>query len=220
MKKIILENQIGVLIEKGKFVRELTPGEVSYSPVWKKQQVQVFDIRPVYATVGENYMTRDQLSVALSVSLSYSIVSPLAYLRAVSDAYNLIRATVGDETRTWASKLTLDELLEKHGELKAVLEKRAASGLQKYGLKLESLSPPVVTLPRGLKQAVEAKLVASKKSEADMEEARGRTAVLRHYANAARMVKDEPELLKLLLGQKAKSLQVQFSDSVTPSAKR
>jgi len=68
MKKIILENQIGVLIEKGKFVRELTPGEVSYSPVWKKQQVQVFDIRPVYATVGENYMTRDQLSVALSVS--------------------------------------------------------------------------------------------------------------------------------------------------------
>lgn len=220
MKKIILENQIGVLIEKGKFVRELTPGEVSYSPVWKKQQVQVFDVRPVYIVISDSYMTSDQLSVTLSVNLSYAIISPLAYLRTVNDAYNLIRTAVSDRIRIWASKLTLDELLEKHGELAAILEKQVASELQKCGLKLESLSSPVVTLPRGLKQAVEAKLVASKKGQADMEEARGRTAVLRHYANAARMVKDEPELLKLLLGQKAKSLQVQFTDSVTPSSKK
>jgi hypothetical protein len=74
------------------------------------------------------------------------------------------------------------------------------------------LSPLSVILPRNLKAAVEGELVARKKSQADLEEARGRTAVLRHYANAAKLVADQPELLKLLLGQKAKSLQVQFSD--------
>jgi hypothetical protein len=45
---------------------------------------------------------------------------------------------------------------------------------------------------------------------ADLEEARGRTAVLRHYANAAELIKDKPEIMQLMLGQKAKNIHIDF----------
>jgi len=216
MKKIIRENQIGVLIQKGRFVAELQPGEVRFSPVLKKQSVEVFDIRPTYVSVADNFMISDKLSVLISVNLSYAIKSAQLYLKLVNDAYSLLRAMVSDQVRAWASSLTLEELLEKQAELQGRLEKAATPELQKSGLQLLSVSPPVVTLPRGLKQAVESKLIAAMKSQADLEEARGRTAVLRHYANAAKLTQENPELLKLLLGQKAKSLQVQFTDTPKP----
>ena len=192
MKKIILENQLGVLIHKGKFVRELQPGQVRYS-LFLGQQVQVFDVRPMYTAVSDTYMTRDQLGTTLTVGLTYVVASPITYLRTVNDPYNLIRTTIVDLVRAWALNLTLDELLEKQSELKEKLEKSVPAELKKYGLRLDGVSAPVVALPRGLKQAMEAKIVAAKKAQADMEEARGRTAVLRHYANAADEAVEAPK---------------------------
>lgn len=213
MKKIILEYETGVLMRKGKLVQELQPGQVKYSRVFRKERVEVFDARPTFTVAGDNFMTKDQLSVYLSVNLSYAIVSATQYLKMVVEPYGLIRIAANDLIRAWVARLDLDELLEKHASLQGDLEKQLAPELKQYGLELKSVSPPVITLARGLKQAVEAKLIASKKSQADLEEARGRTAVLRHYANAARLIEDNPEVLKLLLGQKAKSLQVQFADN-------
>lgn len=72
------------------------------------------------------------------------------------------------------------------------------------------MSPPNLLIPRSLRQAFEAEVTARKRAVADLEEARGRTAVLRHLANAAARVEQQPALLQLLMGQKAKHVQFQF----------
>jgi hypothetical protein len=66
-------------------------------------------------------------------------------------------------------------------------------------------------LPKNIRNSLDAQIAAKNKSLADLEEARGRTAVLRHYANSAEMIKDKPEIMQLMLGQKAKNIHVDFS---------
>ena len=61
-----------------------------------------------------------------------------------------------------------------------------------------------------MQNAIDAQEVARQRAKAELEEARGRTAVIRHYANIAKVTKDNPDLLRLLLGQKAKSINVAF----------
>ncbi len=123
---------------------------------------------------------------------------------------DLIQNTVSDIARAYVATCTLDELLANDTTIDTVIQKEAGKVLNDYGMTLLSVSPISILIPRSLKVAFEAKISAQKKSEADLEEARGRTATLRHLANAADLVEKRPVLLQLLLGQKARNVQFTF----------
>lgn len=212
MKRTIKENEVGVLIRKGKFIRKLSAGRYRYGPLFFKEEIRVLDARTKFMGVASSCLTSDHSTVTINSAASYIIKDPLEYLKTVENESVLIRALASDVIRAAVMTKSLDDLLASQAELQKEMQKELEKRVAGYGIKLEGLSPLSVILPRNLKAAVEGELVARKKSQADLEEARGRTAVLRHYANAAKLVADQPELLKLLLGQKAKSLQVQFSD--------
>ena len=117
---------------------------------------------------------------------------------------------MSDSARTHVATSTLDELLANDTSIDAVIYENTKKVLSDYGLTPLSVSPVSILIPRSLKVAFEAKISAQKKAEADLEEARGRTATLRHLANAADLVEKRPVLLQLLLGQKARNVQFTF----------
>ena len=122
--------------------------------------------------------------------------------------------------RAEVAALTLEELLEKDlSELQQRIMTEANERLKEVGLTIGRIEPLALLLPRSLRQAFEAEVVARKRAAADMEEARGRTAVLRHLANAARQVEQQPVLLQLLMGQKAKHVQFLFDAQQKPHTK-
>jgi len=130
-------------------------------------------------------------------------MSGISIYEAVSRVFNRFM-------QEYVGKRSLAEILE---EQIAISNEDINIGLSELGLEAIIQGLARIRLPRNLQNAIDAQEVARQRAKAELEEARGRTAVLRHYANAAKMTKDNPELLRLLLGQKARSISVAFDAS-------
>ncbi len=214
MHKIVPEGFAGLLWKRGKIVRELPAGRYRYS-VWLNQRIDLVDVRTTQlSTMPEEYATKDNLTVRCASTVTWHVASAAHQVRTTADATMLIRTKMTDGLRAEISKFTLDELLPKLNEVHASVEESLKKELHTAGVAIEALSPLNLLIPRSLRQAFEAEVVARKRAVADLEDARGRTAVLRHLANAASQVEEHPALLQLLMGQKAKSVQFQFTPEV------
>lgn len=214
MRKIIKEGEIGILWKKGIITMLLEPGLQRYS-LMGSQRIEVFSTQAQdIVCETQQYTTNDNLVVRLSINAKYKIVDAIMYRKNVSEdsryrvAHNLL---IGVARKLIASK-SLDDLLANTYKLDEEITTHARQKMTDLGLELMEVAPISVLIPRSLSQAYEAEVYARKKAAADLEEARGRTAVLRHLSNAADMVEKRPVLLQLLMGQKARQVQFQFSD--------
>ena len=99
--------------------------------------------------------------------------------------------------RDLVAAVTAEELLPQRARLAeglhAALTPRAAA----LGLELEEAGVRDVTFPAPLKQLFAQVVEARQAAQAALEKARGETAVLRHLANAARLLESNPALVTL-----------------------
>ncbi len=205
-KTTIYETQRGLMVMNGKIVRELGPG------VYRtfKRSSREFFIYPKTAqayVVPNNCRSKDSASFIVDVPTMISIVDIRTYFLSSVTYYQEVARVCTKHIQEITGTLTLAEILAEPLKLDgATLNEELA----KCGLAITIEGPIETRLPRNLQNAIDAQEVARQKAKAEIEEARGRTAVLRHYANAAKLTKDNPDVLRLLLGQKAKSINVAF----------
>lgn len=210
MKVTIREGFAGALFRKGLFVRVLKPGQHRYAYL-RGERVEEYDIRIRGASAFGLVTTTDKVSVTVTIPFTYVITDLKTYVTAVANPDDMVRS-VGMNAVTMAIAGKDLESLESNAD--TVIEAfrdLAQKGLKPYGVDVHDVFAPSVNVPKNIRNASEAQLAAKKKALADLEEARGRTAVLRHYANAAELIKDKPEILQLMLGQKAKNIHIDFT---------
>ena len=214
MRRIIKEGECGVLWKKGKITDVLKPGSHRYT-WWFGERLDIIEVRPVdYLCQTQEYTTKDNMAVRFFIRANVRVSDAAQLMRSVEylQLNSKIQNTLSDAARKFVMTKTLDELLENSANFSEVIFESSTDPLKAMGLQLETISPVSILLPRSLKQAYEAMISAQKRSQADLEEARGRTATLRHLANAADIVEKRPILLQLLLGQKARNVQFQFNE--------
>lgn len=212
MKKTIYEGDAGVLWRKGKIQKVLGNGRHRYS-LWRGEKITTVNTQTQeYTCQVQDYATKDNLTVRFMIRLRVQVSDPAAFLRALPENTHglFVQNAASDAARVFVAKYSLEDLLGKTVELREAAQREAGEKLREAGMEITELSPVSILIPRSLRQAYEAELVIKKKALAELEEARGRTAVLRHLANAATMVEKQPVLLQLLMGQKARQVQFQF----------
>ncbi len=210
MKTIIREGYAGVLFRKGVFVRALGPGQHRYTYMLG-ERVEVFDTRIMASQAYGSFATADNVSVMATVPFTYQITDLKAYVTIASSPDVIIRSVTANAVSIAIGGKDLESL---EGDLSAFSKAfgdAAAKDLHAYGIEVREVFSPTITIPKNIRNAAEAQVAAKKKALADLEEARGRTAVLRHYANTADLIKDKPEILQLMLSQKAKNIHIDFS---------
>lgn len=214
MRKIIYEGETGILWKRGVIAKVLKPGLHRYS-LLLGSRVEVFSVQPTdIVCETQQYSTKDNLIVRFSMSGQYKIVDPILYRKNVSEEsrFRLVQTILVGVARKIIASNTLDDILAEANKLDEKIIEQARKKIDGLGIEILIVAPISVLIPRSLSQAYEAEVYARKKAIADLEEARGRTVVLRHLANAAEMVEKRPVLLQLLMGQKARQVQFQFND--------
>lgn len=205
-KTTIYENQRGILVSNGKIVRELGPGVYRSLKHIPREYY-------VYPTIAQAYLvpntcnSKDNANFIVDIPTMITITNIRNYHLSGVSYYQEVSRLCTKYVQKVTSNLALAEILAEpiQIELEELNKELSASGLT---ITIEGSIG--IRLPRNLQNAIDAQEVARQKAKAEIEEARGRTAVLRHYANAAKMTKDNPDLLRLLLGQKAKAINVAF----------
>lgn len=193
---VVHEHQWGLLYKNGKLLRVLGPG--AYRLLRPPHRVDTLEKRRQLEVIGgQEVLTQDNIGLKLSLVADYRITDPVSLTTAVESYRGHIHHTVQIAARQAVAAKTLDTLLENREPIAAEVQALVAETLEPLGLEICSITLRDFMLNKETRSSYAALVTARKDGEAALERARGETAALRSLANAARMLKDNPDLLQL-----------------------
>jgi regulator of protease activity HflC (stomatin/prohibitin superfamily) len=195
----VREHERGLQYTQGKMVGTLEPGRYRF---WSNRQarieVQLVDMRRVQvAIVGQELMTRDKVTLRLSMTVEYAVENPALATRSVTSVKDAVYSLVQLATRDYVSGVTLDQLLEGRDAMTRFLEQRTVPEAHKFGARIEHVGVKDVVLPGEMKTLLNRVIEAEKSAAANVILRREETAATRSLANTAHVMAERPVLLRL-----------------------
>ena len=195
----IAEHERGLLYVQGRLTDTLPPGRHAYwsHPEAQVQVARVSLLREQVAIVGQELMTRDKVTLRLSLTAEYAVVDPALASHSVESVRDTVYLVVQLAAREFVSGVTLDELLEGRDSMTRFLEADAAPKALKIGVAVERVGLKDVVLPGEMKTLLNRVIEAEKEAAANVILRREETAATRSLANTARVIAENPVLMRL-----------------------
>jgi regulator of protease activity HflC (stomatin/prohibitin superfamily) len=196
---IVREHERGLQYVQGRLVATLAPGRYRF---WSNRdarvEVQLIDMRRVQlAITGQELMTRDKVTLRLSMTVEYAVEDPALATHAVASAKDAVYALVQLAAREYLSGVTLDQLLEGRDAMTRFLEQQGVPEARKFGVRLERVGVKDIVLPGEMKTLLNRVIEAEKEAAANVILRREETAATRSLANTAHVMAEQPVLLRL-----------------------
>ena len=196
---MVREHERGLHYVSGRLLQVLAPGRYA---LWTYPEaevsVSVLDMRlQQVALAGQELMTRDKVTLRLTLTVEYAIEDPAAVAHAVQDARDAIYLLVQLAAREYVASVTLDELLEGRDAMTRFLEQHTIAQAARFGVRIERLGVKDVVLPGEMKTLLNRVIEAEKQAVANVILRREETAAVRVLANNARVMADHPIMLRL-----------------------
>jgi len=192
------EGSVGILFVDGVITDLLEPGCHAF---WQNAgHVKVIQVDKGETTLdvsGQEILSRDKVSLRLNALVTYKVTDPVKALRDVEDyrqslyreAQLALRATVGT--------MDIDTLLADRevpvDTIKDTLSARAAE----FGLTVIGFGIRDIILPGDMKELLNKVVESKKMAEANLITRREETAAMRSQANSAKLLNDNPALMRL-----------------------
>jgi regulator of protease activity HflC (stomatin/prohibitin superfamily) len=199
-QEIVPEGFATLLYRRGRFVRVLAPGA---HWMWRRgHTTQQVDMRERSVTVpGQEVLSQEQVGLKVSVAARFAVAAPELALHRVQNYLEALYLAVQLALREEVARHPLEELVAGRVDLGQRMRERVAEQARAFGLSVQAVEVKDVMLPADLRRAFAEALKTRKEAQARLEKARGESAALRHLANAARMVDQNPSLLNLRMLQ-------------------
>ena len=199
VEALVAPHERGVLFIDGRFERVLAPGMFAFwSPPRAPVHVLRVDMRQQeVAIVGQELLTRDKVSLRLSVVADIRVIDPVVATTTVVNPRDAVYSATQLAVRGVVSALTLDELLESRELISAQLTERLAEDAKRFGLELVRVGLRDVVLAGEMRAVMNRVIEAEKESLANVIRRREETAAMRQLANTARLVAENPMLMRM-----------------------
>jgi regulator of protease activity HflC (stomatin/prohibitin superfamily) len=195
----VLEHQRGLLYIQGKFANVLEPGRHAFwSHGAARISVRVIDMRRQQVTLtGQELMTRDKVTLRLTLTVEYAPMDPSIAAHAIANAEQAVYLLAQLAAREYVASVTLDELLEGREAMTRYLEELTVPQAEQFGIRIERIGVKDVVLPGDMKLLLNRVIEAEKQAAANVILRREESAATRSMANAARVMAEEPTLMRL-----------------------
>ena len=133
-------------------------------------------------------------------------------MRAVSNVHDAVYLMVQLAARDYVAGVTLDQLLEGRDEMTRFLEERTVSQAHAIGVRVERVGVKDVVLPGEMMALLNRVIEAEKEAAANVILRREETAATRSLANTARMMAEQPALMRLKELESLKDIATQIGE--------
>jgi regulator of protease activity HflC (stomatin/prohibitin superfamily) len=194
----IREYERGMLYRAGRFVRILTPGRYRIWQALRHESVAVVDTRwTTLAINGQEMVTADKIGLRLNLVASYRVTDPVAALHTVASYTAQVYQELQLALREVVAGTALDTLMAEKTQLSAALRDGVAPITAAFGVELGNVGVKDVVLPGEVKRMLSQEAEAERAGRAALIAARSETATTRNLVNAARLLAENPALMRL-----------------------
>ena len=193
----IPDTSVGLLIVDGELREVLKPGLSAYWKYQRNLRVELVDLRlQTMEVAGQEILTRDKVSLRVNLTALWQVTDAVKARATVSNFVDYVYKSLQFALREAVGTRTLDELLTDKG---AIDRKVAASAvtLEASGLVVRSVGVKDVILPGEMKTILNQVVEAEKVAQANLIRRREETAATRSLLNTARLMEENPTLLRL-----------------------
>ncbi len=194
---LVPTRHVGLVYRDGELVEQLRPGRYGFWKDVARMTLLTLDLREtLLEVVGQELMTKDRVTLRVNATLTYR-VADVVRLVAVADWSQSLYREAQLALRGSVGTRDLDGILaDKAGfadELAGAVRARAGE----LGIQLISLGVRDVILPGDMKELLNKVTEARKAAEAAVITRREETAAMRSQANTARLLADNPTLMRM-----------------------
>jgi regulator of protease activity HflC (stomatin/prohibitin superfamily) len=195
---IVPAGHVGVWFRDGNFVESFAPGRYAFWKNLAEVKVLLVDTREsILDVAGQEIMTADKVTLRLNALVTYRVSDARLALTVVDEYKQTLYRETQLVLRALVGGRELDGFLtDKDGviqELEQGVRKRAAA----FGLEIVTAGIRDVILPGEMKDLLNKVTEAKKAAEANLIARREETAAMRSQANTAKLLQDNPTLMRL-----------------------
>ena len=189
---------VGVLFIDGRFVEELSPGQYAFWKDAADARVVEVDKRESQIDVsGQEIMTFDKVTLRMNALVTYVVNDAHRAVSAASDVRQSLYRDVQLALRGVVGTRELDSFLTGKDEVASELTQQVRDQAMTLGLEVRSVGIKDVILPGEMKDLMNRVTEAKKAAEANLIARREETAAMRSQANTAKLLADNPTLMRL-----------------------
>jgi regulator of protease activity HflC (stomatin/prohibitin superfamily) len=195
---VVENHEAGLLYVEGRFVERLAPGRHVYWTVGRKVEVKRLDLRPQAVEItAQEMLTKDRIALRVTLTAFRRIVDPERAVGAVADVDAWLYRLVQFAIREAVAARTLDEVLAAKSALDAELGTFVRERLAETGVEVTELGIRDVILPGEIRELVNKVVEAERTAKANLIRRQEETAATRSLLNTAKLMEDNPLLLRL-----------------------
>lgn len=189
----------GLRYTNGKFDGMLEPGRHAY---WNhpgaRTVITLIDTRVQQLKIeGQELMTRDKVTLRLTLTAEYAPADIATTIHAVADVKEALYLAVQLAAREYVAGVTLDDLLEGRDALQRYLETQVTPRAEGFGVRVHRVGVKDVILPGEMKTLLNKVIEAEKAAAANVILRREDAAATRNMANTAKVIAENPVLMRL-----------------------
>lgn len=194
----VQRDHAGVLFVDGSFVETLGPGAYAFWRGGATASVIEIDLRETMLEVGgQDIMTADKVTLRLNGVVTYKVADPRVSVCKTEDAQLALYRETQLAMRAVVGGRELDAFLVNKDEVAKELEDAVRSRANELGLQIASVGIRDVILPGDMKELLNRVVEAKRVAEANLISRREETAAMRSQANTAKLLADNPTLMRL-----------------------
>ena len=195
---VVAEFQRGLLFFNGKLMRLLEPGKYYFWNGPTRVTCELSDTRQQQLDMtGQEIMTQDKVTLRLNFICQYRIADPVMLFQKIKEYEKQLYILLQLILREYVGMLKLDELLEKKEEVGQFILSKLKQNAGNWGIEFLHAGVKDVILPGEIRDILNKVIEAEKRAQANVITRREETASTRSLLNTAKLMEDNPLLIKL-----------------------
>jgi regulator of protease activity HflC (stomatin/prohibitin superfamily) len=192
------DTSVGLLIADSELRDVLKPGLTAFWKFHRNIKVELVDLRlQTMEVAGQEILTRDKVSLRVNLTALWQVLDAVQARTRLVNFVEYVYKELQFALREAVGARTLDELLGDKGAFDREISAIVAGKLEGNGVVVRSVGVKDVILPGEMKVILNQVVEAEKLAQANLIRRREETAATRSLLNTARLMDDNPTLLRL-----------------------
>jgi regulator of protease activity HflC (stomatin/prohibitin superfamily) len=195
---MVEQGHAGVLFEDGNYKATLPPGRYAFWKGLARVTLVPVDMRETMLDVGgQEIMTADKVTLRMNAVVTYRVADAHKAVATADDVRQALYREAQLALRAIVGVRELDQFLADKDAVAGELEETVRRRVAALGLSIVSAGIRDVILPGDMKDLMNRVTEAKKAAEAHLIVRREETAAMRSQANTAKILQDNPTLMRL-----------------------
>jgi regulator of protease activity HflC (stomatin/prohibitin superfamily) len=188
----------GLLYYDGKFIESLPSGLYAFWKNTVEAKIICSDMREQLIDIsGQELMTADKVTLRMNANIGFQIIDAEKMARTVENITHVLYREAQLALRNVVSRRELEQFLSDKNEIATEAETILNTRAELFGVKILTFGIRDIILPGEMKELLNKVTEAKKAAEANLIVRREETAAMRSQANTAKLLENNPTLMRL-----------------------